>query len=109
VRKNIYILTTNIAGLAVGGGTVSELWKNHESLVRDVANDVMDIQAHLTNVSNVNRERLINGMLEAFAGDPDHGCMGRSAPARLARALKIADQAGLAVNTLRAIHDKTAA
>jgi ketopantoate reductase len=106
VRKNVYILTTNIAGL-VAGGTVSELWKNHEQLARDVANDVMDIQAYLTNANHVNRERLINGMLEAFDGDPDHGCMGRSAPARLARALEIADQAGLEVKTLRAISEKS--
>ena len=42
-------------------------------------------------------------MLEAFAGDPEHRCMGRSAPARLARALKQADEAGLPVPTLRAI------
>ena len=107
VRKNVYILTTNIAGLEAGG-TVSELWQNHEQLARDVANDVMDIQAYLTNVSNLNRQRLIDGMLEAFAGDPAHNCMGRSAPARLARILEIADQAGREVKTLRAIHDKMA-
>ncbi len=107
VRKNVYILTTNIAGLEVGGN-VSELWKGHEQLARDVANDVMDIQAHLTRASDVDRERLIKGMLEAFDGDPQHGCMGRSAPARLARALEIADQANLEVKTLRAISEKNA-
>lgn len=107
VRKNVYILTANIAGLETGGN-VSELWTNHEQLARAVASDVMDIQAWLTHVGDVNRERLINGMLEAFAGDPDHGCTGRSAPARLVRALEIADQAGLEVGTLRAIRDKIA-
>ncbi|WP_126456308.1 hypothetical protein [Sulfuriflexus mobilis] len=101
VRKNVYILTTNIAGLEVGGN-VSELWNNHPQLARDVANDVMDIQATLVNHS-LDRDRLISGMLEAFEGDPEHGCMGRSAPTRLARALEIADQAGLEVKTLRAI------
>ena len=69
----------------------------------------MDIQAYLTKVSDVDRERLINGMLEAFDGDPDHGCMGRSAPTRLARALEIADQAKLEVKTLRAISEKSGA
>lgn len=103
VRKNVYILTTNIAGLETGG-TVSKLWQNHEQLAREVANDVMDIQAWLTQVDDVDRERLINGMLEAFDGDPDHGCMGRSAPARLARAISHADEAGLDVPTLRRLH-----
>jgi len=107
VRKNVYILTTNIAGLQAGGN-VSELWQNHQQLARDVANDVMQLQAWLTNVSDVDRERLINGMLEAFDGDPEHGCMGRSAPGRLARALELAEKAGIDVPTLQRISNETA-
>jgi len=45
----------------------------------------------------------LQGTLEAFDGDPDHGCMGRSAPARLARALQQADASGLEVPELRKI------
>ena len=101
VRKNVYILTTNIAGLKTGG-TVSQLWAQHEAFARQVANEVMDIQDALTGVAH-DRDRLIAGMLEAFDGDPDHGCTGRSAPARLARALAHADGFGLAVPTLRAL------
>jgi ketopantoate reductase len=101
VRKNVYILTTNIAGLKTGG-TVSELWHNHEALARQVAGEVMDIQDWLTGVK-LDREKLIAGMLDAFAGDPGHGCTGRSAPARLARALQHADAAGLSVPALRAL------
>ncbi len=101
VRKNVYILTTNIAGLVVGGD-VAGLWQQHEALARAVAADVMDIQQHLVG-QPLPRERLIEGMLEAFEGDPEHRCMGRSAPARLARALAIADEAGLAVEKLREI------
>ncbi len=101
VRKNVYILTTNIAGLRTGG-TVSELWRNHEAFARQVADEVMAIQDWLAGVKH-DRARLIAGMLEAFEGDPMHGCTGRSAPARLARALQHADAAGLAVPTLRAI------
>lgn len=101
VRKNVYILTTNIAGLKTGG-TVSQLWAQHEAFAREVANEVMDIQDALTGVAH-DRERLIAGMLEAFHGDPEHGCTGRSAPARLARALQHADAFGLAVPTLRAL------
>ncbi len=101
VRKNVYILTTNIAGLRTGG-TVSELWKKHEAFARQVANEVIDIQDALTGVAH-DREKLIAGMLEAFDGDPDHGCTGRSAPARLTRALAHADHFGLAVPTLRSL------
>lgn len=101
VRKNVYILTTNIAGLKTGG-TVSQLWAQHETFARQVANEVMDIQDALTGVVH-DRNALIAGMLEAFDGDPDHGCTGRSAPARLARALQHADVFGLGVPTLRSL------
>jgi hypothetical protein len=101
VRKNLYILTTNIAGLETGGN-VRQLWEDHEDLARAVASDVLDLQDALTGVENP-RERLIRGMLEAFEGDPNHQCMGRSAPARLARALGLAKREGLEVATLRSI------
>ena len=101
VRKNVYILTTNIAGLKTGG-TVSQLWARHEPFARQVANEVMDVQDALTGVRH-DREKLIAGMLEAFDGDPDHSCTGRSAPARLARAITHADAFGLAVPTLRSL------
>ncbi|MFQ5518880.1 MAG: hypothetical protein ACE5E3_02640 [Mariprofundus sp.] len=101
VLKNLYILTTNIAGLEAGGN-VSELWKQHNELACDVAGDVLDIQEYLSG-QEVDRMALIEGMLRAFDGDPEHGCMGRSAPARLARAISIADEAGLEVPSLRRI------
>ena len=101
VLKNVYIVTTNCAGL-VAGGTVSELWANHRELAETVAHEVIEIQAALTG-RTFPAEDLIKGMLKAFDGDPDHGCMGRSAPARLARALQQADAAGLAIPRLRDI------
>ncbi len=101
VLKNVYILTTNICGL-VAGGTVGELWLRHEKLARQVADEVMDIQQWLTGV-DLDREALLDGMLVAFKGDLEHKCMGRSAPARLERALAFADEAGLAVPRLREI------
>ena len=103
VRKNLYILTTNIAGLKTSG-TVSQLWAQHEAFARQVANEVMDIQDALAGTRH-DRDALIAGMLEAFDGDPEHGCTGRSAPARLARAIRHADEAGLAVPTLRSLAD----
>ncbi len=105
VRKNLYILTTNIAGLRTGG-TVGQLREAHSEVMNAVARDVLGIQAYLTG-TELDGPRLIEGMLEAFDGDPQHKCMGRSAPARLARALQQADEAGLAVPTLREIGEET--
>lgn len=88
VRKNLYILTTNICGLETGGN-VSDLWNHHSILMNKVFDDVLEIQQHLTGRS-FNRDHLLNAVLEAFDGDPEHKCMGRSAPQRLQRALNIA-------------------
>jgi hypothetical protein len=105
VRKNVYILTTNIAGLVVGG-TVDTLWNQHQSLARAVAADIMDIQDWLTGQKN-DRAKLISGMVAAIEGDLQHRCMGRSAPARLSNAIRLADEAGLAVPKLRDIYQQT--
>lgn len=101
VLKNVYIVTTNCAGL-VAGGTVSELWSRHRELAESVAREVIQIQASLTG-EDFQAQALLDGMLTAFDGDPEHGCMGRSAPGRLARALQQADAAGLATPRLREI------
>ena len=103
VRKNLYILTTNIAGLELPEGcTVQQLRDEHAELMEAVAEDVLKIQSALTGIQ-WEKESLIDGMLEAFDGDPEHKCMGRSAPARLARALKIAQAHHLSVPTLETI------
>ncbi len=104
VRKNVYILTTNIAGLVVGGN-VDDLWHKHEALAREIANEVIDIQEWLTGRKH-DREKLIEGMVEGIKGDLEHKCMGRSASGRLARAISHADEAGLAVPKLREINQK---
>jgi hypothetical protein len=101
VVKNVYILTTNLAGLKTGG-TVGELWAENEAFARAVAGDVIALQAALTG-ARFEPEALIAGMLAAFSGDPEHQCMGRSAPARLQRALAHADRLGLAVPVLRGL------
>lgn len=101
VRKNLYILTTNIAGLETGG-TVGALWDQHRELAERVANEVLDVQDWLMGHAYA-RPPLLGGMLEAFEADPEHGCAGRSAPARLRRALHHADVAGLQVPTMREI------
>lgn len=105
VRKNVYILTTNIAGLAVGG-TVDDLWHRHQELARAIAEEVMAIQFRLIG-RELDRERLLEGMLAAILGDPAHKCLGRAAPERLERVLAHADREGLAVPTLRQIRQKS--
>jgi len=101
VLKNLYIVTTNVAGLKVGG-TVGELWEQHQDFARTVADDVLDIQESLTG-ETFNRQQLIEGMVHCFNGDLEHKCMGRSAPARLQRALEQADNKNLDASTLRSI------
>lgn len=103
VRKNVYILTTNIAGLRTGG-TVGGLRARYPDIMNAVAGDVLDIQAYLTGAEQ-DRPKLIEGMLEAFDGDPEHNCTGRSALARLTRALKQADEGQLRVPALRQIQE----
>ena len=101
VVKNVYIVTTNCAGL-VTGGSVGELWSAHRELAEAVAREVISIQEALAGC-RFDADALIRGMLTAFDGDPQHPCTGRSAPARLARALQQADATGLAVPRLREI------
>lgn len=101
VLKNLYILTTNISGLEVGGN-VGELWNQHQDFARAVASDVLDIQQWLTK-KELNRNSLIEGMVKAFDGDLEHKCMGRSAPARLERAITLAKEANLEVEKLQSI------
>lgn len=102
VVKNLYILTSNIAGLRVGG-TVGELWDRHRDFANAVAEDVITLQEALAGRS-FDRKALIQGMLAAFRGDPDHKCMGRSAPARLERALVHARSHGIHLPVLEEIH-----
>jgi ketopantoate reductase len=101
VRKNLYILTANIAGL-VSGGAVMTLWEQHRDLAERVAGEVLDIQEWLVG-RRLDRAGLVAAMVEAFAADPAHGATGRSAPSRLARAIEHAAAAGLDVPVLRAI------
>lgn len=98
VAKNLYILTANIAGLRAGG-SVSGLWDDHHDLVRNVASEILDIQAWLVGAP-IDSERALSEMARAIEGDPGHGATGRSAPRRLERALNHARSAGIETPTL---------
>ncbi|MCL7743483.1 2-dehydropantoate 2-reductase [Guyparkeria hydrothermalis] len=102
--KNVYILTTNIAGLETGGD-VEHLWSNHQQLARDTAADVIRLQEAKVGRS-LDHQRLIDGMVRGFDGDPQHQCMGRSAPQRMARALAQAGELGVDMPAIKAIADK---
>lgn len=106
VLKNLFVLTINIAGLKTGG-TVSNLWSEHNELARQVAGEVLDIQEWLTQTT-FPREQLLNGLVKAINGDPAHTCKGRAAPDRLARVLRSADDAGLQLPAIRSIQQDLA-
>lgn len=100
VVKNLYILVANVAGLDAGG-TTSALWRDHRALAETIASEVLDVQEALAGRA-LPRAELVRQMGDAFIADPEHACTGRSAPARLARAIAHSDAHGLAVPTLRA-------
>lgn len=102
ILKNVYIITTNIAGLCVGG-SVGELWRDHRELAQDIAYEVMQLQFAMTG-EVFDSNKLMAGMLEAFHGDLEHKCMGRSAPARLERALTLAKQYKISMPTIESVH-----
>jgi len=101
VLKNVYILTTNISGLEVGGN-VGQLWGENKLVAESVALDVIRLQEALTGKA-LDHQALLDGMIKAFDGDPEHMCMGRSAPVRLQRALMLAQQNNLSLSMLERI------
>lgn len=106
VVKNLYILTSNIAGLQVGGN-VGQLWSDHQPFARELIADIISLQEAMTG-SRFDHPQLISAVVTAFNGDTGHNCMGRSAPARLQRALENGRHLGLELPTLHTIASDTA-
>ena len=103
VRKNLYILTSNICGLALPeGATVGDLIHNHQELLQSISSEILELQYSLTGKTMDNR-LLIDAAMLAFEGDLEHKCMGRSATARLERALEMAERQGIEVPNLRKV------
>ena len=101
IDKNLYILTTNLAGLRYGG-SVSELLGEQQEFCREVFADVLRLQSSRACLPLDFEERFV--VFEgAVRADPDHACSGRSAPARLARALGYARQHGIKVPILESL------
>ena len=101
VLKNVYITSFNVLGLE-HGGTVGELCSEHREAVDAIVSDVLDVQEALLG-RKIDRARLLEGLREAVAGDPGHGARGRSAEARLARALADAKAHGVDCKALRSL------
>ncbi len=93
VRKTVYILTVNIAGL-VNNCTVEDLWRQHQLLAREIAEEVILIQESLIG-KQLPHEKLINGIVEGIKDCPQRYCLGRSALSRLKRTLNYAEEARL--------------
>lgn len=93
VRKTVYILTVNIAGL-LNNCTVETLWFQHQPLAREIAGEVIAIQEALVG-KRLPEEKLINGMVEGIKDCPHRHCLGRSALFRLERVLGHAKDAGI--------------
>jgi ketopantoate reductase len=102
VAKNLYILVANVGGLAVGGGTVGELFREHRDLVDALTDDVLALQGALAG-RPLDRAEALRVLEAAVSADPEHGAKGRSAPARLKRALAHAEAHGLEVPRLKAL------
>jgi hypothetical protein len=103
VLKNLYILTTNIAGIAIESGANVEILRTHHlQLMHEVSCDIIKLQSSLTGKS-FDQITLEKSMIKAFEGDLGHTCMGRSAPARLNRALQLAKEFGLDLPALQKI------
>jgi|TARA_B110000467_G_scaffold151256_1_gene159458 hypothetical protein len=101
VQKNVFVYTINIAGLFLEeGATTATLWADHRQLALDVANDAIDVQEAIIGQS-LSREKLLDGLVKGFEGDPHHVCKGRSAPGRLARIIELADEKGVEINAIR--------
>ena len=95
------LLQLGIAGLEVGGN-VGQLWDDNYTEATLVAEDVIRLQEALTG-EILDHDALIKGMVVAIDGDREHMCMGRSAPARLQRALVLAAGNNLSLPMLERI------
>jgi ketopantoate reductase len=125
-EKNLYILTTNVAGLRVGGDT-GTLVHAHRALLDALADELWEIEARLAAgaapdpgaaaaspdpgvaAAPLDPAAARARLLDACLADPAHTCRGRVAPDRLRRTLAHADALGLASPTLRALAAEVAA
>jgi hypothetical protein len=104
VKKNVYVLTINIAGLEKGG-TTAELLSRYPDYAKSIAGEVIDIQEWLTK-TGFDHEALISSMIWMLGKVPEHKCRGRVARERLERTLAIAAEAGIETPVLNGIAER---
>ncbi len=105
VVKNLYIVGSNVLGLAVGG-TTGELATTHHARSEAVLREVLAIERSRLSpddAASLDDDALLARTFAAFLADPAHGTLGRTATERLERALARARAAGLATPELAAI------
>ncbi len=98
VRKSVYILTVNIAGL-VDNCSVESLWDEHQGLAREIGKEVIQVQSYLCQQA-LDEEQLIEGMVEGIRDCPHRNCLGRRALSRLQRTLQHAQEANISTPKL---------
>lgn len=109
VVKNLYIVGANVLGLAleregVGAGTTGALVTVHRARTEGVLRELLAIEhARLGPDVALDDDDVIARTLHAFLADPTHGTLGRTAQARLERALTRARAHGVACPTLERI------
>ncbi len=99
--KNLYIQVSNFAGLRVGG-SVGQLPAQHPTLLRELALEVLALEEARAG-RPLDTQRLYAELLEKFAAEPSHQCLGRSAAWRLEQALGRAARWGLQLPTLQGL------
>ncbi len=98
LHKNVFIVTTNIAGLDRSGSrgtqsslTCGELWDRHRDYAISLAREVFHVEVRTLPPAPVGHAYSLDAALEtleqAVRSDPNHVCAGRSAPMRLSRFL----------------------
>ena len=103
VVKNLYILASNAMGLRLGGGTTGSLVAEHREETARLLGELCALErTRLTAEENalLEDEALVLETFAAFASDPNHGLMGRTAKERVERALERAREAGVSVPRL---------
>ena len=108
VVKNVYILTANIAGLSLSeGATTGGLASAEGELFERVALEALSLQRATLRASGVpfdaSDESILDAVRAAMMADADHKLRGRSAPARLARALEDAKRFEIEVPEMQRI------
>lgn len=104
VVKNLYILASNAMGLRLGGGTTGSLVGEHREETTRLLRELCALERTRLNADEnalLEDAALLEETFAAFASDPQHGLLGRTAKERVERALMRAREAGVTVAMLR--------